>query len=211
MSTNISQESTIGPRLREERERLHLTQGLMAAQIGINRMSQANYESGKRSPDAAYLHRAATLGVDVSYVVTGQRENAPDFFRIAADLVFQAIEVRTGLADDVLRFVAELISEQAAQAWIEAAQRPGDKQDPSIDLSEWVDIARTRALVDAAVENDRLLRDVFANINSVLFERAIRLAPDKRLTLVLMFFRSSLANGHVDQALIAEAVALAAK
>ncbi|PKA79037.1 hypothetical protein ATI14_6204 [Pseudomonas tolaasii NCPPB 2192] len=44
-----------------------------AAFAGVAKTSQFNYEKGERSPDAAYLAAVATKGVDVLYVVTGDR------------------------------------------------------------------------------------------------------------------------------------------
>ncbi len=64
-------------RLREERLRLRLDQAELAGVIGISAKSQGNYEAGRRSPDAAYLMRAAAAGVDVLYVLTGRRAPVP--------------------------------------------------------------------------------------------------------------------------------------
>lgn len=70
---------SIGKRLRDERERLKLSQSEIAAVVeaagvaGATRQSQSLYEKDKRKPDAAYLAVAASLGVDVLYVLTGQR------------------------------------------------------------------------------------------------------------------------------------------
>lgn len=64
-------------RLREERRRIHLTQSGLAAIGGVTRSAQGNYESGARSPDAAYLMRVAAAGVDVLYVLTGRRAPVP--------------------------------------------------------------------------------------------------------------------------------------
>lgn len=62
-----------GERIKEERERLGLSQAEFAALAGAHRKSQGNYESGERSPDANYLAALAAAGVDVLYVVTGVR------------------------------------------------------------------------------------------------------------------------------------------
>jgi transcriptional regulator with XRE-family HTH domain len=64
---------SIGERLKEERERLTLSQTNFADMAGIHRKSQANYETNERSPDAAYLATIASAGVDVLYVLTGMR------------------------------------------------------------------------------------------------------------------------------------------
>lgn len=64
----------IGERLKEERERLGLNQTAFAALAGASKNTQYNYEKGERSPDAAYLAAAAQAGVDLLYVVTGERK-----------------------------------------------------------------------------------------------------------------------------------------
>lgn len=63
----------IGERLREERVRLGFNQADFAAIAGVAKTSQFNYEKGDRSPDADYLAAVAEKGVDILYVVIGQR------------------------------------------------------------------------------------------------------------------------------------------
>ncbi|MFJ3238310.1 helix-turn-helix domain-containing protein [Pseudomonas nitroreducens] len=53
--------------------RLGLSQTDLATIGGVGKTTQINYEKGERSPDAAYLSAAASQGVDVLYVVTGQK------------------------------------------------------------------------------------------------------------------------------------------
>ena len=48
-------------------------QGDFAAFAGVAKTSQFNYEKGDRSPDADYLAAVAERGVDILYVVIGQR------------------------------------------------------------------------------------------------------------------------------------------
>ncbi|MNJ51797.1 transcriptional repressor DicA [compost metagenome] len=63
----------IGERLREERVRLGYNQADFAGFAGVAKTSQFNYEKGERSPDALYLAAIAEKGVDVLYIVTGER------------------------------------------------------------------------------------------------------------------------------------------
>ncbi|WP_439144309.1 transcriptional regulator [Pseudomonas aeruginosa] len=69
--------------MRQERERIGLSQTEFAAiadkagVAGATRQSQSLYEKGKRMPDAGYLAVVAAAGVDVSYVLTGQRQGVP--------------------------------------------------------------------------------------------------------------------------------------
>ena len=65
--------SSIGDRLREEREKLSLNQTQLAELTGTTRKTQFNYETDARRPDADYLATATSVGVDVLYVLTGQR------------------------------------------------------------------------------------------------------------------------------------------
>lgn len=65
---------SLGARLREEREARGLSQEAFGAIGGVTKKSQINYEKNERSPDAAYLTAVAAAGVDVLYVLTGQRQ-----------------------------------------------------------------------------------------------------------------------------------------
>lgn len=66
---------TIGERLKEERSRLGLSQTDLGAAGGVGKTTQINYEKGTGTPDARYLAAVEVLGVDVLYVVTGQRSS----------------------------------------------------------------------------------------------------------------------------------------
>ena len=60
-------------RLKEERERLGHSQTVFAALAGASKHAQINWEKGAASPNAAALAAWADAGLDVLYVVTGQR------------------------------------------------------------------------------------------------------------------------------------------
>lgn len=66
--------SGIGDRLREERDRLGLSQVTFGEIGGVKANAQGNYEKGERFPDAGYLAALAEKGVDVLYVITGERK-----------------------------------------------------------------------------------------------------------------------------------------
>lgn len=63
----------IGERLKSERVRIGIAPTEFAALCGVSRTTQFNYEAGGRAPDADYLQRANKAGVDVQFVITGQR------------------------------------------------------------------------------------------------------------------------------------------
>ncbi|EKT4457536.1 helix-turn-helix domain-containing protein [Pseudomonas putida] len=63
----------IGPRLREERERLGMTQRVFGDIGGVEPNAQGKYESGERTPRVDYLAALAARGVDAQYVLSGLR------------------------------------------------------------------------------------------------------------------------------------------
>ncbi|MEK1943586.1 MAG: helix-turn-helix transcriptional regulator [Pseudomonas sp.] len=72
-ASEISSAQSAGERLREERTRLGANQEDFAQIGGVNRNTQGAYEKDERNPDVKYLAALAARGVDVLYVVTGER------------------------------------------------------------------------------------------------------------------------------------------
>lgn len=66
----------IGDRLREERDRLGLTQTDFAELVGASKNTQSNYEKEVRKPDSDYLLRLSDAGADTIYVLTGHRSSS---------------------------------------------------------------------------------------------------------------------------------------
>jgi transcriptional regulator with XRE-family HTH domain len=64
---------SFGARLAEERKRLGLRQAEFADLVGTDVPKQSLYENGRRELRADYLARLAEAGVDVLYVLTGER------------------------------------------------------------------------------------------------------------------------------------------
>ena len=65
--------NSIFTRLAYERSRLGLNQTEFGAIGGVTLNTQNRYETGKRTPDADYLERIAKAGVDVHFILTGER------------------------------------------------------------------------------------------------------------------------------------------
>lgn len=68
----------IGERLREERLRLAISQVDFAEKCDASRNAFLQWERGEATPNAGVLALMAGLGVDVLYVVTGQRADASE-------------------------------------------------------------------------------------------------------------------------------------
>lgn len=67
---------SIGDRLRGERERMGLSQPKFAELARTTKQTLFSWESGKTAPDGFQLAAFAAAGVDVLYVLTGERSNA---------------------------------------------------------------------------------------------------------------------------------------
>jgi transcriptional regulator with XRE-family HTH domain len=78
---------SFGTRLGEERRRLGLKQAEFAALVGTNVPKQSLYENDKRELRADYLTRLPEAGVDVLYVLTGQRGEQGRLHQHASDLL----------------------------------------------------------------------------------------------------------------------------
>lgn len=60
-------------RLRDERQRLGLSQTELAEAGGVTKKTQGLYERGDRSPSADYLMAISTVGMDLPYLLSGNR------------------------------------------------------------------------------------------------------------------------------------------
>lgn len=84
-----------GERLKRERSRLGLNQSEFAALGAVKQRAQYQYEKGMRRPNSDYLSAIATAGVDVCYLLTGEKtsrlENADERRLVAG---FREVDVR---------------------------------------------------------------------------------------------------------------------
>lgn len=64
---------TIGERLRMERNRLGMSQPSFAALAGTTKQTLFSWESGKTAPDGFQMAALGAHGVDLLFVLTGQR------------------------------------------------------------------------------------------------------------------------------------------
>lgn len=65
---------SIPERLRAERKGLKLTQSALANKIGVSRLLYLRFESGLRNPDALHLQNMREMGIDIWFVLTGQKQ-----------------------------------------------------------------------------------------------------------------------------------------
>lgn len=103
-----------GLRLREERERLRLTQQQMADEAGVRREMWSKYERGVAAPGAAAFKALARLGADQLYILTGQRvpPNPPIALLPDEQLLLEAYRALSAIEKREL--LAALLSDKAA-------------------------------------------------------------------------------------------------
>jgi len=86
---------TFGARLREERKRLGYTQEDFGQCGGVTRLTQSKYEASESAPDMLYLMNIETIGVDLTYLFSGEKSiytNGDDLHGKQANLVFEVVE-----------------------------------------------------------------------------------------------------------------------
>lgn len=101
--------TTLGDRLREERKRLALSQTEFASRCSTSQKVQTSSETGKQLPGSAYLLAAASIGVDVGYVLTGVRTvRPPGMNHHELELFNQIVDLFSRLSDEQLRLLLAL-------------------------------------------------------------------------------------------------------
>lgn len=78
---------SIGERLKDERERLGLTQAAFAAVGETTRKSQLDYEKNLTQPKAGYMAAIAKVGADIQYIITGLHSPSYSEASSASELV----------------------------------------------------------------------------------------------------------------------------
>lgn len=92
-----------GKRLREERERLDLTQDQLAKKTDLKRVTQFLYEKEESHPNYRYLTLISELGVDMPYLFFGER--APK----------NSLHLTPNILKDIYAVVDEVALDEAGQ------------------------------------------------------------------------------------------------
>lgn len=152
---------SLGERLREERERLGISQTQFGDLAQVTKKTQMLYESDQRSPKADYLTAIASQGVDVQYVLTGNRsvpeaqplglpvtEPGPDL----SPVKMYDIEAAAGAGrsfegepvKSVLHFPSRELTEQGLDpAQVVGIKVRGDSMDGTLADGDWVLVDRS--------------------------------------------------------------------
>ncbi|PRY63481.1 phage repressor protein C with HTH and peptisase S24 domain [Vreelandella songnenensis] len=147
---------SLGERLREERERLGLSQTQFGDLAHVTKKSQMLYEADQRSPKGGYLAAIAAQGVDVQYVLTGNRSVSSnvelvDLSAGMACIPMYDIEAAAGAGRSfegepiktTLQFPrSELATQGLDPAQIVGVQVRGDSMDGTLADGDWVLVNR---------------------------------------------------------------------
>lgn len=119
--------SGIGSRLRQERERLGLSQKAFGEIGGVEANAQGKYESGERAPKADYLSRVAERGVDVLYVLTGSpTPTLLDNLSQVEEKVLVSYRVLHKEDQDAIRRLTTTLAELSASHLVKGRLEPND-------------------------------------------------------------------------------------
>lgn len=118
---NVYLYENLGHRILEERERLDLSQLEASKAVGIRREMWAKYEAGAE-PGAKALAGMASIGADVQYILTGQRQGQG----IGESAVHQAVLD----AIDLLSLDKKVDAQQLAKAVVKLCAKSGAASTP---------------------------------------------------------------------------------
>lgn len=202
--------SNLGKRLKDERERLGLTQQKFGGACGVSKTTQYLYEKGERQPAADYLDAAERLGVDAHYIFTGTRKGKDWSHGRAMGRMIYTFEWLLGLEEGPLNVLeTELVELDERADWFNESP---DKRPASVDYGEWINRFRTwlgtatklESIVDAG-----LLARLLDDVARAAEEGGAALSTEKRLLAALMLYRYAKQTGEIDRQQVADAVRLA--
>ncbi|MCP5254039.1 MAG: helix-turn-helix transcriptional regulator [Zoogloeaceae bacterium] len=200
-----------GKRLKEERERLGLSQARFAELCGVGRTAQFNYERGERHPASVYLDAAEKLGVDIHYVFTATRKGNDWAYSRAFSRMLYTFEWLLGLEERRLEAIArELVDLNEKADWFNDS--PNTRPD-CVSFQEWLasfrDWLGTAAKLDHCVDV-ALLSQLIDAVSLAADKVGATLSTEKRLRAALMLYREAKRCGGIEQRQVDDAVRLAA-
>lgn len=200
-----------GKRLKEERERLGMTQQVFGEACGVGKTTQYMYERGDRHPGSLYLDAAEKLGVDLHYVFTATKSGKDWGYARAYTRMLYTFEMLLGLEEQRLEPLAKSLVEINAQQGI----FEGDEKTPT-GIVSWVEWTNeflgwlgTATKVQRCVDVG-LLAALEDAVSQAAEKSGVTLSTEKRLRSALMLYQDAKENGGtVDLRKVEDAVKLA--
>lgn len=178
-------------RLKEERERLGLSQAKFAEACGVGKTAQYTYEKGEREPSWSYMSAAEKLGVDVLYIFTGMHAGKDFALANAYSRLIYTVEMFLGLQEGNLEELAkEAVSLQGKE--VQMMEQPGtvgnlDYGDWQEKVIAWLGTSRNpERCIDAA-----LLAGLLDSVDIASAKLGVSLSTEKRVRAALMLYRDA--------------------
>lgn len=181
----------LGKRLKDERERLGLTQAKFAEACGVGRTAQFNYERGEREPSWSYISAAEKIGVDVLYIFTGMHAGKDFAIANSYSRLIYTVEMFLGLQEGNLeRLAKEAVDLQGKE--VKMMEQPGTVE--FLNYGDWHDkvIAwlgtsrKPERCIDAA-----LFAGLLDSVDLTSAKLGVSLSTEKRVRAALMLYRDA--------------------
>lgn len=184
-----------GERIREGRLSLGLTQEAFAKQLGVHRKTQGNYESGAREPDAAYLAAASKAGVDIGYVLRGERASGTHQSLLhLVSVMFDALRLTPYKKE--FDQVCQLAYEENLALW------RGEGIGEEADRAAVAIIKKSPLFLEESV-----LTDLVERLEFVLESKAISITPLAKAEIIFRLYQQAKTQGQpIDLRSIAVAI-----
>lgn len=191
-----TQSESFGARIRAERLSLGFSQAAFAKKLGIHRNTQGNYESGEREPDAAYLAAASKAGVDIGYVLRGERASLTHQSLLhLVSVIFDALLLTTPNKKEFDQ-VCQLAYEEELAMW--RGEGIGEKASRAAEAI----IRKSPLFLEESV-----LSDLVERLEFVLESKAISITPLAKAEIIFSLYQQTKTQGQpIDLQSIAAAI-----
>jgi transcriptional regulator with XRE-family HTH domain len=180
MSTGVamgSERVNIAVRLVEERTRLGFSQRDFAAKLGVSAEGLRLYETGQRGVSGEFLAHAATLGLDVQYVLTGvESANRTEVERAVQPAV--AIQSSTNVIGVMNGGTVHQIKTEKVNHITKAEVKPGDEHISEGQAAKLTELVNEIVEIEAKLKKaPKTHRAVWGALNAHMGVTRYRLIP----------------------------------
>jgi transcriptional regulator with XRE-family HTH domain len=193
---------SFGERIAKERKRLGLSQGSFAELLGVSLSTQKRYEKGEREPDLGYLQAIDNAGFDYRYIMTGIREIEEGLRdKTACMLLYALLEVlglKRNQVDELLVSAIELEKN--------VSHLPNGHHLALRDIKELA----MEVVADVCFNDLPAISAIIEGFEAAIQTQGLAIGPAKKGQAITMLYRAFMVSGKIDQAMIEDAVKLAA-
>jgi transcriptional regulator with XRE-family HTH domain len=174
---------------------LGLSQEAFAKQLGVHRKTQGNYEAGAREPDAAYLAAASKAGVDIGYVLRGERSSGTHQSLLhLVSVIFDALRLTP--YENEFDQVCQIAYEENLALW------RGEGIGEEADRAAVAIIKKSPLILDEGV-----FIDLVERLEFVLESKAINITPRAKAEIIFRLYQQAKTQGQpIDLQSIAAAI-----